>query len=52
MNLRIVERDDIEKNKWDGFIHYASNSKVYGYTWYLDNVSENWFGIVEGDYET
>ena len=52
MDLRIIQRDDIEKNKWNGCVHYASNSKIYGFTWYLDNVSENWFGIVEGDYES
>lgn len=52
MDLRLVERADIEAPKWNGCVHYAANSKIYGYTWYLDNVAENWVGLVEGDYQS
>lgn len=50
--IRLLQREEIEEPKWNGCVHYAINSKIYGYTWYLDNVSENWLGLVEGDYES
>lgn len=52
MNIRLVKREDIDKLKWDSCVHYATYGNIYGYTWYLDNVSENWEGLVEGDYES
>ena len=52
MDLRLLSREAIEAAKWNGCVHYASNSKIYGYTWYLDNVAEEWMGLVEGDYQS
>ena len=52
MEIRLLKRDEIDDPKWNGCVHYALNSKIYGYTWYLDNVSEEWMGLVEGDYES
>lgn len=52
MKLRLLQRDEIEAAKWNGCVHYAPNSKIYGYTWYLDNVAENWMGIIEDDYQS
>lgn len=52
MKLRLLQRDEIEVPKWNGCVHYSPNSKIYGYTWYLDNVADEWMGIVEGDYQS
>ncbi len=53
MEIRLLNRDEIETPKWNGCVHYASNSKIYGYSWYLDNVCNgNWVGLVEGDYQS
>lgn len=52
MDIRLIKRDEIDKLKWDSCVHYAGNGNIYGYSWYLDNVSENWEGLVEGDYES
>jgi len=52
MEVRLIKREDIDKLKWDSCVHYANNGNVYGYSWYLDNVTENWDGLVEGDYES
>jgi hypothetical protein len=52
MEIRLLQRDEIETPKWNGCVHYARNSKIYGYTWYLDNVAGEWMGLVEGDYES
>lgn len=52
MEIRLLKREEIEAPKWNGCVHYANNSKIYGYTWYLDNVSKEWMGLVEGDYQS
>lgn len=53
MEIKLLKRDEIETGRWNGCVHYAGNSKIYGYTWYLDNVCGNdWYGLVEGNYES
>lgn len=52
MDIRIIKRANIEEKKWNGCVHYANNSNPYGYTWHLDAISEEWEGLVEGDYES
>lgn len=52
MEIRLLKREQIEEPKWNGCVHYAANSKIYGYTWYLDNVTHDWMGLVEGDYQS
>lgn len=50
--IRILSREEIEPRRWNGCVYYALNSRMYGYTWYLDNVCDEWFGIVENEYES
>ncbi len=52
MDIRYVKRKDINQQKWNSCIHYAGNGVNYAYTWYLDNVCEEWDGLIEGDYES
>ena len=52
MIITLIDRADIDKTKWNSCVHYATNGEIYGYTWYLDNISKNWMGLVEGDYES
>ena len=52
LELRLIRREDIEPARWNGCVYYAHNSRVYGYTWYLDNVCDAWDGLVEGNYES
>lgn len=52
MNIRFVPRSEIETAKWNGCVHYAPNGRIYGYSWYLDNVAERWDALVENDYES
>lgn len=47
---RFVPFDEIEKNKWNGTVHYAPNGNVFGYYWYLKAVYGEWDAIVEDDY--
>lgn len=49
--VKLLKREEIEDVRWNGCVHYAINGLPYAYTWYLDNVSEFWDGLVWGDYE-
>ena len=48
--IRIIKQEDIDKEKWDECIRKATNSLIYGYSFYLDAMSK-WDGIVVNDYE-
>ncbi len=50
-NLQYTKNCDINRRKWDQCIAESFNSRVYGLSWYLDIVCENWDAIVFGDYE-
>lgn len=52
MNIKLVKREEIEKARWNGCVHYAPNGNVFGYTWYLDAIAREWDGLVEGNYES
>lgn len=49
--IRFLAHSEIDKAKWDACILKASNSFVYGYSWYLDIVSPQWQALVLDDYE-
>jgi hypothetical protein len=49
--IQLVERKNIDDKKWNGCVHFAENDFAYAYTWYLDNIADNWFGLIWGDYE-
>lgn len=52
MEIRFLQRDEIDDIKWDACIYESFNSLIYAYTWYLDNVAEDWGAIVLDDYKT
>ncbi len=41
----------IDRTKWDACIQQSGNGLVYGTSWYLDVVCNNWDALVLGDYE-
>ena len=52
MKLEFVPFEKIDKNKWNGTVHYAPNGNVYGYYWYLRSVVKEWDALIEGDYQS
>jgi len=46
-----LDHNKIDKEKWDQCIQESFNGIIYGYSWFLDLVSEEWDGLVENDYE-
>jgi hypothetical protein len=50
MNIQLLKREEIDDKRWNGCVHFAISAMPYAYTWYLDNVSEEWEGLVLGNY--
>ena len=44
--IHYVKRKDLDLNKYDACINNAINSRIYGYSWYLDIVADNWDVLV------
>lgn len=49
--IKLLKREEIDDKLWNGCVHFAVNSLPYGYTWYLDNIAENWEGLVLDEYQ-
>ena len=49
---KYIPFEKIDKNKWNGAVHYATNSNIFGYFWYLKAVLNEWDAIIEDDYES
>lgn len=41
----------INKEKWDRCIDQSVNGLIYGYSWYLDAMAQQWDALVLNDYE-
>ena len=49
--IRYLQRDDIDDNSWNACLEASFNGNIYGRSWFLDIVAENWGALVEEDYE-
>lgn len=49
--ISYIVRNNIDEKKWNDCIERSFNGNLYGYSWFLDIVSEHWNALVENDYE-
>lgn len=49
--IKRIPREKIEDKLWNGCVHYALGGLPYAYTWYLDQVAEEWYGLVFNNYQ-
>lgn len=49
--IRHIPGGEIDRKKWDHCISTARQNLMYGFSWYLDLVAENWDGLVMDDYK-
>jgi hypothetical protein len=49
--LKLIKRKDIDEQKWNRLVAAAFNGLPYAFSWYLDDVAENWDALVLRDYE-
>lgn len=52
MTINSIPFDKIDRNKWNGLVHFAPDSNIYGYYWYLKAVLHDFDILVEGDYQS
>jgi hypothetical protein len=50
-DLHFIRRNQINDERWNKLIGQSLFSLPYAYTWYLDEVAENWDALVWKDYE-
>lgn len=48
--IKYLTRNQIDVTKYDACILKSINSRVYGYSWYLDVVCDSWDALVLDDY--
>ncbi|OAD42984.1 hypothetical protein [Polaribacter atrinae] len=48
--IQYVKRKDLDVEKYDACIEKSLQSNIYGYSWYLDIVCDNWDVLVLEDY--
>jgi len=49
--IQYLSNDKIDKAKWDACLDKSVNGLIYGYSFYLDTMADNWDALVLGDYE-
>lgn len=50
--IEILGSHQVDKNAWDACIQKSASGLIYACTDYLDNLADNWCGIVINDYES
>lgn len=50
-NIRNLNHREIDKIKWDNRIAHSANGLIYAYSFYLDNMTDEWDALVLNDYE-
>ncbi len=50
-DIRYLDRNEIDIEKWDRCICNAPNGLIYARSFYLDSMAENWSALVEGDFQ-
>jgi len=48
--IRILQRRQIDDNKWNQVISEARHECIYPYSWYMDLCADNWCALVKDDY--
>ena len=49
--IHYIEHNDIEFEKWDACVTKSFNRLIYGFSWFLDVVCDDWDALVLNDYE-
>lgn len=51
MQIKYVKNKNIDKKIWDKTVFAAYNGLIYGCSWFLDNLADDWDAVIVGDYE-
>lgn len=50
MNLKIIERRDLDVQKWDSLVDRTKDASMFSYSFYLDAVAEHWCVLTDEDF--
>lgn len=51
MNIKLVQRHEIDDQRWNKIVAGAANGTIYGYTFYLDSVAKQWMALIADEYQ-
>ena len=51
MKVKYVKNNEIDKYRWDELLEHSYNGIIYGYSWYLDIVADNWDALIDENFE-
>lgn len=49
--IKILQRRQVDDERWNKVISYSTDETIYPYTWYLDACADNWMAFIMNDYE-
>lgn len=49
-DIQIIPSTQLNKKKWDTCIANSSNGLIYAYSYYLDTMANEWYGLIINDY--
>jgi hypothetical protein len=49
--IRYLRREQIDVHAWNKCIDHSANGLIYGYSYYLDHLSDHWDALVFSDYD-
>jgi hypothetical protein len=49
--IQYLDKNEIDKERWDRCIEKSADGLVYGFSIYLDSMADDWGGLVLNDYE-
>ena len=49
--IQLVKRNQIDEEKYNHCITKSIESSIFGYSWYLDIIADNWDALVLNDYD-
>ena len=50
-NITYLKNSEIDKTKWDECLQSAKNGLIYGHSFYLDRMADNWDALILDDYK-
>lgn len=48
--MQIVDRQYLDTERWNDLVDRTVESSIFSYSWYLDEVAENWMVLVDEEY--
>lgn len=52
MKIQYIKNQEINRLRYDNALKRSFNANIFAYSWYLDQVCDDWDLLIEGDYET